>query len=80
MSTDKTLIYIGTISYKDLHNQEIMSKYDDNTVFNVIDIPENRSDRDIYIDGIEALNTYYPAIKNRYKTFGFTIAEVPVEM
>ena len=29
---------------------------------------------------IEALNTYYPAIKNRYKTFGFTIAEVPVEM
>ena len=34
----------------------------------------------IYIDGIEALNTYYPAIKNRYKTFGFTIAEVPVEM
>ena len=49
MSTDKTLKYIGTISYKDLHNQEIMSKYDDNTVFNVIDIPENRSDRDIYI-------------------------------
>ena len=48
MSTDKTLIYIGTVSYKDLHNQEIMSKYDDNTVFNVIDIPENRSDRDIY--------------------------------
>ena len=29
---------------------------------------------------IEALNTYYPAIKNRYKTFSFTIAEVPVEM
>ena len=29
---------------------------------------------------IEALNTYYPAIKNHYKTFGFTIAEVPVEM
>lgn len=53
MSTDKTLKYIGTVSYKDLHNQEIMSKYDDNTVFNVIDIPENRSDRDIYIDGIE---------------------------
>lgn len=29
---------------------------------------------------IAALNKYYPAIKNRYKTFGFTIAEVPVEM
>ena len=53
MSTDKTLKYIGTVSYKDLHNQEIISKYDDNTVFNVIDIPENRSDRDIFIDGIE---------------------------
>lgn len=53
MSTDKTLKYIGTVSYKDLHNQEIMSKYDDNTVFNIIDIPENRSDRDIFIDGIE---------------------------
>ncbi len=33
------------------------------------------------IDGvIAALNKYYPAIKNRYKTFGFTIAEVPVKM
>lgn len=53
MSTDKALKYIGTISYKDLHNQEIISKYDDKTVFNVIDIPENRSDRDIYINGIE---------------------------
>lgn len=31
MSTDKTLKYIGTISYKDLHNQEIISKYDDKT-------------------------------------------------
>lgn len=29
---------------------------------------------------IAALNAYYPAIKNRYKTFNFSIAEVPVEM
>lgn len=29
---------------------------------------------------ITALNTYYPAIKNRYKTFNFSIAEIPVKM
>lgn len=29
---------------------------------------------------VAALNKYYPAIKNRYKTFSFTIAEVPVKM
>ena len=126
MSTDKTLKYIGTISYRDLHNQEIISKYDDKTGKKMLYASTNK-DRDmsditkenpicfgygIYwwvtmycennqihceyhislmqqmyvtynnmINGvIEALNTYYPAIKNRYKTFGFTIAEVPVEM
>ena len=126
MSTDKTLKYIGTISYKDLHNQEIISKYDDKTGKKMLYASTNK-DRDMsditkenpicfgygihwwvtmycednqihceyhislmqqmyvaynnIINGvIEALNTYYPAIKNRYKTFGFTIAEVPVEM
>ena len=126
MSTDKTLIYIGTISYKYLHNQEIMNKYDDKTGKKMLYASTNK-DRDMsnitkenpicfgygihwwvtmyceynqihceyhislmqqmyvaynnMINGvIEALNTYYPAIKNRYKTFGFTIAEVPVEM
>ena len=126
MSTDKTLIYIGTVSYKDLHNQEIISKYDDKTGKKMLYASTNK-DRDMsditkenpicfgygihwwvtmycednqihceyhislmqqmyvaynnMINGvIEALNTYYPAIKNRYKTFGFTIAEVPVEM
>lgn len=126
MSTDKTLKYIGTISYKDLHNQEIISKYDDKTGKKMLYASTNK-DRDMsditkenpicfrygihwwvtmycednqihceyhislmqqmyvvynnMINGvIEALNTYYPAIKNRYKTFGFTIAEVPVEM
>ena len=126
MSTDKTLKYIGTISYKDLHNQEIISKYDDKTGKKMLYASTNK-DRDMsditkenpicfgygihwwvtmycednqihceyhislmqqmYVaynnminEVIEALNTYYPAIKNRYKTFSFTIAEVPVEM
>lgn len=126
MSTDKTLKYIGTISYKDLHNQEIISKYDDKTGKKMLYASTNK-DRDMsditkenpicfgygiywwvtmycennqihceyhislmqqmYVaynnminEVIEALNTYYPAIKNRYKTFGFTIAEVPVKM
>lgn len=126
MSTDKTLNYIGTVSYKDLHNQKIMSKYDDKTGKKMLYASTNK-DRDMsditkenpicfgygihwwvtmycednqihceyhislmqqmyvaynnMINGvIEALNTYYPAIKNRYKTFGFTIAKVPVEM
>ena len=126
MSTDKTLKYIGTISYKDLHNQEIISKYDDKTGKKMLYASTNKDcdmsnitkenpicfgygihwwvtmyceDNQIHceyhislmqqmyvaynnmINGvIEALNTYYPAIKNRYKTFAFTIAEVPVEM
>ena len=126
MNTDKTLKYIGTVSYKDLHNQEIMSKYDDKTGKKMLYASTNKNrdmsditkenpicfgygihwwvtmyceDNQIHceyhislmhqmyvaynnmINGvIEALNTYYPAIKNRYKTFSFTIAEVPVEM
>ena len=46
MSTDKTLKYIGTISYKDLHNQEIISKYDDKTEKKMLYSSTNK-DRDM---------------------------------
>ena len=46
MSTDKTLKYIGTISYKDLHNQESISKYDDKTGKKMLYASTNK-DRDM---------------------------------
>lgn len=53
MNTNSTLKFIGYIEYKDLLDPETINKYDDNSVFCVKDIPANKSDRNVLIDGIE---------------------------
>lgn len=52
MNTNSTLKFIGYIEYKDLLDPETINKYDDNSVFFVKDIPANKSDRNVFIDGI----------------------------
>lgn len=53
MNTNSTLKFIGYIEYKDLLDPETINKYDDNSVFFVKDIPANKSDRNVFINGIE---------------------------
>lgn len=53
MNTNSILKFIGYIEYKDLLDPETINKYDDNSVFFVKDIPANKSDRNVFIDGIE---------------------------
>lgn len=53
MNTNSALKFIGYIEYKDLLDPETINKYDDSSVLCVKDIPANKSDRNVFIDGIE---------------------------
>lgn len=53
MNTNSALKFIGYIEYKDLLDPETINKYDNNSVFFVKDIPANKFDRNVFIDGIE---------------------------